>query len=271
MKSKSKAPSHVNEMDAFRMGPTEDVVCPSSMPVTIRERNGDDEDILSKLKDNKSTAAMHKFLAAIIVNPKLTFEDVAKMRVKDKYYLMFKSRIQSLGYEVNFDHTFTDGDEKTKTVNFDEDLSNYDWDFSKPLTEFPKENDNNFFKHRCTHYPDTLMDDTFEFELLSKKKCRMEYLNGLGESKSLKKDTGDLTINDKLIIRNFEVQLENGTWQKVERFSMFTAREMQEIRTKLDQMDKPFDLITEVINPLTGQSEQISLFLKESFFFPLTR
>jgi len=273
MKPSLKKASAARELDAFRMGPKENIVLPSGMPITIRERNGDDEDILSKLKDNKSTAAMHNFLAAIVVNPVLTPEDVAKLRIKDKYYIMFKSRIQSLGSDLTFSHTFTDGDTKTRTVQFDESLDNYDWDFSRPHEEFPfKPENDEYFKYRCTPYPkDTMDTDTFEFELVSKKKCRMEYLNGLGESKSLKKNAGDLTINDKLIIRNFEIQLDNGSWQKVEKFSMFSAREMQEIRSKLDKMDDPFDLLTELINPITGNSELVSLFLKEDFFFPLTR
>lgn len=273
MKPSSRKASGARDLDAFRMGPKEDIILPSGMPVTIRERNGDDEDILSKLRDNKSSAAMHKFLAAIIVNPVLTFEDIAKMRIKDKYYLMFKSRIQSLGDEITFNHTFTDGEDKSKLITLDENLSKYDWDFSRTFEEYPFKPDHpEYFKHRCTPYPKGKMDeDTFEFELLSKKKCRMEYLNGLGEAKSLKKDTGDLTINERLIIRNFEVQLDNGNWQKVERFSMFTAREMQQIRTELDRMDQSFDLVVEHVNPLTGQVELISLFLKEDFFFPLTR
>jgi len=273
MKPSTKKLSAARELDAFRMGPIEDIILPSGMPVKIRERNGDDEDILSKLKDNKSTSAIHNFLAAIIVDPKLTPEDISKLRVKDKYYLMFKSRIQSLGSSVTFSHTFTDGESKSKTISFDEDLDQYDWDFSKPLEEFPfKQGHKDYFQYRCTPYPkDTMDQDTFEFELSSKKKCRMEYLNGLGESKSLKKNTGDLSINDKLVIRNFEVQLENGSWQKVEKFSMFSAREMQQIRTKLEEMDSSFDLITELINPLTGGTELVSLLLKEDFFFPLTR
>ncbi len=257
----------------FRIGPKEIVYLPDGFVVTIRERNGEDEDILSKVKDNKDNTAINNFLASIIVDPKLTPQQIGEMKIKSKYYLLFRSRIQSLGSKVIFKHTFTGDEDKTKEAYFEEDLNNWDWDFSKPIEEFPlKPEDAGYFKYKCKPYPkDSKEKEVFELTLASGKKCRMKYLTGEGETKSLGKQMGELTINDKLRVREFELQMNSGNWEKIERFNMMTAKDMAEIRVKLEEMDNQFDLAVETVNPLTNQQEFISMFLKEDFFFPLTQ
>lgn len=265
--------SKVNESDMFRIGPTETVYLPDGFIVTIRERNGDDEDILSKVKDNKDNTAINNFLASIITEPKLTPKQIGEMKIKNKYYLLFRSRMQSLGAKVVFKHTFTGDEDKTKEAFFDEDLPNWDWDFSKPYIDFPFKPENpGYFKYKCKPYPDgTREQDMFESSTTSGKKYRMKYLTGDGETKTLKKQQNELSINDKLRVRDFQIQMSSGAWQTIERFNMLSSRDMAEIRTKLEEMDSPFDLMVETVNPLTGSQEFISMFLKEDFFFPLTQ
>lgn len=256
----------INEMDMFRMGPTITFMSPSGHEFTIRERNGEDEDILSKQKDTKDGSSINKFLSAIIVNPKLSDQDIQSLPSKDKYYILFKSRIQSLGDKVHLNYTFQ---KEQYPVPFEIDLNEYDWDFANP--NFPKEGDQDYFKYRCSPYPAEIRESPqFILELSSGKKIRMYYLTGVGEAKTLGKTEGDLTINDRLRIRGFEVQGNSGEWIKMERFNMFTSREMAEMRTKLFEKDTPFDLIAELTNPKTGAVEAISLFQTEDFFFPTT-
>lgn len=270
----------MNETAMFRMGPTEEVHLPSGFKVTIRERNGDDEDILSRVKDNKDGSALNNFLSAIITDPKMTGKQIAELKLKDKYYLLFRSRIQSLGSQMTFKHVFAGDEDKTKEVFFEEDLNQYDWDFSKPYSSFPFKpklelgngETDEYFKYRCTPYPDgSREEDGFEITLPSGVICRMKYLTGEGEQKSLKKSMNDLTINDKLRVRDFELKMDNGKWQRIERYNMLSAKDMMVIRTELDKRDEQFDMLVETVNPLTGQPEYISMFLKEEFFFPLTR
>ncbi len=256
----------INEMDMFQMGPTLTFHCPSGNEVTIRERNGEDEDILSKQRDTKDGSSINRFLSAIMVDPKLPEQSIQQLPSKDKYYILMKSRMQSLGNIVSLEYTFQ---KETVPVHFEINLMDYDWDFANP--NFPKEGDENYFKYRCTPYPKEINESPeFTLELSSGKKVRMHYLTGVGESKTLGKAEGDLSINDRLRIRGFQVQGNSGEWMTIERFNIFSSREMAEIRSRLFQMDTPFDLIAELTNPKTGVIEAISLFQTEDFFFPTT-
>jgi len=262
MQSKS-----INELDMFKSGPTETFITPSGQELTIRERNGDDEDILSRVRDNKDGTAVNKFVAAISVNPKLTELEVKQLPVRDKYYTVLKSRIQSLGNILTFPHIFEKGD-KTP-VSFDVDLSEYLWDFSNP--EFPKPGDANYFQYRCKPYPKEIATNPeFEFVLSSGKIVKMKYLTGVGESKALGKNYNDLTINDRFRLRDFKLKGNSGEWIPMENFKIFTARELTEMRVRVEEFDAPFEMLHDLTSPATGLTETISLIQLESFFFPMT-
>ena len=80
---------------------------PSNSPVvnevTIREQNGEDDDILSNPVDAKTFMNISKFIAGIVTDTDITAtrlltpEDVQKMPSLDRYAIMVNSRVFSLG------------------------------------------------------------------------------------------------------------------------------------------------------------------------------
>jgi hypothetical protein len=247
------------------------VFMPSGFTVEIREQNGEDDDILSKYGDAIDGSALHNFLAGIIVNNSLQpgtptqASDVLQWKVKDKYYLLLKSRMFSLGKDYYFKHTFQDGN----TVEFEEDLSMYDWDLSNPKNPLPKEGDKNYFKYRITPYINGLEKHRI-ITLSSNKKVRYEYLTGIGEKIMLGINETDLSKNDELRIRNLSLEV-NGSFQIIQQFKAFSTRDMAEIRRDMELNDTEFKLQVELKNPKNGVLEIQSLASLGSFFFPTIR
>ena len=85
---------------------------PSGYEVTIREQNGEDDDILSNLVDAKTFMNISKFIAGIVTDTDMTAtrlltpNDVQKMPSLDRYAIMINSRVFSLGEILDFRYTW---------------------------------------------------------------------------------------------------------------------------------------------------------------------
>ena len=247
-------------------GATKTIPMPGGFKITIREINGDDEDKLSKLSDSKDGSAMHKFLAGIIIgnsvtpDKKVTEEDIAGWRVRDKYYALYWAVRHSHGDKVTFRHIFEDGTE----CGFDEDLKKFDWDFTKGTP--PKLGEKGYDSKIIQPYPES---EFVTGTTSSGKEYRFRYLTGIDELNTLGKNPDELSINEKLRIRGFEAKGAGGTWLALQNFASFSARDMKEIRATLEKEDPEFNLNVQVTHPKTGRKEVASLFSNPDFFFPI--
>lgn len=243
------------------LGTTVEIKLPDGNTVTIREQTGEDEDTLSRLKDSRDGSAVNKFISGLIIDssyPSTTPEAVSKMKSRVRNYILLNSRRFSLGDEITYTHTFADATKQ----DFDDDLADYLWDYEGK--DFPLPGEDGFDPKYCMPYPD---DSThFEFEISSGKKCKMRYLTGEAEMQSLGFKES-VSINSRLIVREFELENE-GAWTKIERFNMFSSREMSEVRKVLKSQDPEWELLTTVTHPVSGLTEEVSLFVVEDFFFP---
>lgn len=235
-----------------------DVKLPSGKLVRIRETNGNDDDILSQVSENKTLMAPLNFLAGIIVSEEIKPEDLKKWKIRDKYYLILKSRIFSLGSEMRFNHTFADG----LSVELVEDLARFDWDLTQG---------NPPAKGEKGYKPEVIQpyiggDSPGEFTLNSGKVVKYDFLTVEGEMANMGRTEDDMSINDRLRLRNFKLKVD-GVFQPIEVFGMFTARDMREIRTHLDKNDPEFSLLVEA--KANGKLEYVSLFQIPDFFFPV--
>lgn len=235
-------------------------VAPDGTTITIRERNGEDEDILSRSKNSQDGSAFTKFLQRIIVDRDgqgpLSHAQLMSMKVRVKYFILLKSRIQSLGSEMIFKHRFQSGEE----IEFTEDLSKFDFDYeNQELHEIEK--------HHAAPFLNT--GDSFDFTISSGRECRLSYLTSSVEIEQLQRDQEQATLNDNLRVRKFRVKDKEGAWIPVNNFASLTSRELREIRKELIKNDPDFILQTEVKNPKNNTVEEVSLFLYTDFFFPL--
>jgi hypothetical protein len=239
----------------------------SGRKITLRESNGEDEGILSAQSEAESGRNIPGYLSRVIVdetgwkNP-YTAADIMLWHLNDKYQAMVASRIHSLGAEMKFKWEF----EENKNVFhiMSEDVSKFNWDFSKGNP--PKEGEEGYEVERIKPYP-LGMQTVVELMLTSKKQVRYTILNTLGEKKALEKSKDSINRNDTMVVRNLEWLNEQNIWQVVENFSIFSSREMKEIRADIEKNDPAYYMRVEITSP-KGATSYVPVIHFADFFFP---
>lgn len=250
---------------------TLEVVLPHKLTVTIRETNGEDDDIISKVKDNRDNTAVCKFLAGIITDRVYTADEIALWPIASKYYLLLKSRIFSLGNILKFKYDFESNQEgEIETFEYTEDLSKYDTDLKALFALTPEEYDKAVaalspIQIKPYKYGSKL---THEKVLTSGKAIRLNLLDSGGELLSMTQAEGDMSVNDKLRQRGLEVKVEEG-WAKVSNFKPFSTREMLEIRAFAEEVEVNFNMPMVIHHPTDKEkSRTVPLIGLTDFFFP---
>jgi len=237
---------------------------PSGFDVTIREQNGEDDEIISKMKNSTDGSAVNKFLANIITShngTKVTHEGIILWKNKDKYYTLLKSRIFSLGGTITYKHQCVNL-ECQKESTFEENLNLYDRDFSKPLEESEID-----FQYQVTPYVNGEKLEE-ELTLSSGKKIKYKYLNGESEKQLLAANKDEISKNTELLVRGIQWFHEE-KWQLLLNFRSLSSKDMREIRENIKKFDLPFDAVSEVKCPFCQNRDKISLMAQADFFFPL--
>src|SRR5690606_37490838 len=212
--------------------------------------------------NSQNLSNIHNFIARIIVSEDLTADQIKSWRIRDKYYVLFEAIRLTYGDTLTFDHTFMDKSTHTQ----EQDLTELTWDFTRPISEYPKKGDKGYNPERVKPYPDT--NTKVEFKLTSGKIVGFEYLTGDLEDIALLADPNDRQINDELRNRNFYI-LQGENPFKPTNFAMFKATEMREIRKKLIEHDQEWMAMITVEHPKNHlKNEMICLFKLRDFLFP---
>lgn len=240
-------------------------ISPSGHSFTIREQNGEDENILSNPVDIKTLMNLTKFISAIVVNTdfttsgRLTVQDTLELPLLDKYCILIQSRIFSLGEDLDITYDWP----KTGKVEYVENLSNYIFsDYSTPPTESELDSK----PHAVPYYVMGKQLKDIDITLASGKKVRFDILNGNGEQYIINLPEAKQTRNNELIARNLRLEV-NGVFEKVSNFSSFSVREMAELRKIVKSLDPVFDGLTELENPDTGEVVMYPVMVSPTFFF----
>lgn len=262
-------------------GKTSTYTSPSSREITIRETNGDDDEILSDISTSMTGENINNFLANIVMvdsslgDRKPEVLDILKWPVNDKYYTLLKHRILSFGDLLKF--TKTCQNEKCPTYDVEQDLKEFDSDLSKNRKDTEDTSKGGESKSIQSGRP---IEDLFrirpyklglnpfvEFITSSGKTLRFKILTGELERKQLDMPGGKTNKNTKLIIRELEVQ-NKGNWELVTHFNAFSSRETSEIRSKVLEFDTTFDPQVLTTCPSCGQKYSDSLLSIPAFYFP---
>jgi hypothetical protein len=248
------------------------LLLPSGNMVTIREQNGNDDDVISSFGNEAQDATViNRFIAGLIIKntfpfaktrEKMSEKEILKVKLKDKYFILLASRIFSLGPVVLFEWDWKDG--SGLKVPYEEDLSLYLWNYQE---EFPEPGQPDYFEKRMTPYFGFDEDGRREITLQDGRKVRYKAMDGESENYILGLPVEQRTVNAALKARRLEV-FEGSSWQLVVNFSGFNPRLMSEIRKDVNTYDEQFDGITEIENPKTGQPLNLSLLAIPDFFFP---
>ena len=241
---------------------TLDVVAPDGITYTLREQNGNDDDVLSTLGDARNNTSLDKFLSGVIVGPKkLSWEEIHKtMGSATKYYLVMRSRIFTHGSIVTFKHKFEDG----TIQEFEEDLTIFDRDLSKEPKEDEVENPE---IDRIQRYPEIPFRLT-QALVIGEKKIRYQLMTSEVEAVTMGIPRENISKNDELRARKL-TQLIDTRELVIQNFRDFSASDMKAIWAHIRENDINFSLVTKVQTKDKKSTEYTSLLTVPEFFFPL--
>lgn len=243
---------------------------PSGYNVTIREQNGNDDDIISNQATGKDLTNLSILISSLVIdtdlpiakNGKLSIQAVRSMLLRDKYFILFASRIHTAGNIINFSYDWGEG--KGGVVNYTDDLNNFIWDYNKSL---PEQGTPEYYKYRILPYDHELAYKKQEYTLASGKNIRFNLLDGDSELYLLNLPLDQMTKNRELRARNLEEKV-NGVWTKVENFVFYTKRDMVELNKFVSKVDPSFNSITELENPTTSEIVYFPIISAPDFFYP---
>lgn len=244
---------------------TFEFTAPSANIFTIREQNGEDEDILSNPREMKTLLHLSRYISAIVVSTtftrtgKLTLADALALPLLDRYCILLQSRIFSLGETLEFEYQWS----PNHTVSYEEDLTKY---LFSSYDSTPSEEELNSKPNAIPFYLDPSIIEGKEFTLASGKRVWWQAANGNTEQTILKLSEDKRTRNAELVARNLKLEVD-GKFESVKNFTLFSVRDMAEIRKLVATYDPTFAGMTDLENPDTGEIIQYPILAAPSFFF----
>ena len=248
---------------------TFEFTAPSGFNYTIREQNGEDEEILSNRADARNLMNITKFIASIVVSTNFTesghllVNDVLSLPLLDRYAILFQSRIFSLGETVTFEYDWG----KNNKVTYEQDLREFLFD---DYSQVPTEEELEAKPDAIPYYPTSLYNNGSakdnELKLSSGKVVLWDYLDGNGEAFILNLPENKATRNSDLLARNLRL-IVDGKPEKVTNFKLFSVKDMAEMRKGIISQDPTFEGFTEIENPSTGERTKYPILASPTFFF----
>lgn len=251
-------------------GTVKTFITPSGFSVTIREQNGEDDDVLSKPKDTVDGTSVVKFVAGIVIdtdltpNGKITLDVARALKPCDKYFIMIASRIFSIGQFIKFSYQW-EGD--SEPIEYTEDLGLYIWDYGNKELKFPVIGDEDYFQFRIApHLHGKSM--TREVTLSSQKVIRYKFMNGGGEKYLMGLGEDGYSVNAEIFARSLELKI-GEKFVIVQSFKVFSTTDMREMRNDISDNDPEVVLISELGHPKDPKKLiNYPIIASNDFFFP---
>lgn len=239
---------------------------PTGSKYTIREQNGNDDDIISNSVEAENLMNISRFISAIVVEtdvmgtPRvITAEEAHNLPSLDRYCILLQSRIFSYEKELEFTEDWGDKGE----IEYTQDLTKYLFDYSKD----PTEEELNEKPFAIPYYPNGKNIKDLEIVTKSGKEMLIDIFTGAGEAQVINLPLDKATKNATIIARNLRL-LVNGKYEKVTNFKLFSTRDMREIRKFINENDPVFEGYTELKHPSTNEVRRRYLLSLDSFFYP---
>jgi hypothetical protein len=236
---------------------------PSGKIFELREQNGEDDDLLSKmgLNNGKEIIIINQFLAGVILSidgaKPVTPEMVKHLLLRDKYAAFIHSRIFSLGDKLRFEYSF---DSTKPPAEYEEDLTQYIWDYSK---EFPANDSELYNPQRIRPYNN--QEGLIEV-ITDHNTYRLDYIDGNGEDYLFKLEVH--VINAELTARNLKVKTQEDKFELVKNYKEISSRELAYIRKAVKELDPVPQVNISIEHPTTGEAIEMPLLAIRDFSFP---
>lgn len=244
-------------------------VAPSGYEYTIREENGEDEEILSNTADVRGLMNITKFIASIVTatnftkSGKLTIQDALEVPMLDRQLILIKNRIFSLGKDVPFTYQWPNSNK----VAYEQDLNELIYD---DYTVEPSEEEVEVKEGALPLYPNRELLTEHHFKdipiiLSSGKELLFDILNGEAEKLSVKL-MDQSNRNTDFYLRNLRLKVDD-KYIVVQNFKKFSIKEMAELRAYITELDPVWPGTTKIENPSTGETLDYPIMASPRFFF----
>lgn len=245
---------------------------PSGYEYTIREQNGADDDILSNPSEAAQLKNIARFVAGIVVKTdftksgKLTTDEAyTQVPLLDIYCILFKSRIHSLGKEIDFEYDW--GKQAGGKIGYTQDLTEFLHDYSPDLSAEEMEEALREKPDAIPFYPNGAYVKDIEVQTSTGKTLIFDINTLKTEAYKLNLPVEKRTKNQELIARKLRLRTETSD-DVVKDFRSFTPKEMQEIRSKLNLLDPVFDGEMKIQNPNDPSLEvTVNVMALKDFFY----
>lgn len=250
---------------------TKKFIGPSGYNYTIREENGEDEEVLSNPHDAQNLMNITNFISRIVVSTdfteskKLTPQDALNLPLRDRYAILIHSRIFSIGESLDFAYTWPLESEPTY--------------YAQDLRELIFDDYTNISKEALDNKPEAIKPyqdldllhkinfRDYEVTLSTGKEIKFNFMDGNAEAWSLSLPTDKQTKNAELLARGLKLKV-NGNWDLVQQFSLFSIKEMSEMRSIVHKLDPIWQGTVEIVNPNTNEKTYYPVLGAPHFFFP---
>lgn len=240
---------------------------PSGYEVTIREQNGEDDDILSNQANAMELKNIAAFIASIVTDTDITAtrlltpEQAHQLPSLDKYAILFNSRIFSLGEILEFEYNWGTK-EKPRELEYEIDLR--EMIFNYGVT--PTEEEMNEKPNAIPFYPLGKQTKDIEIKTTSGKELLFDLQTGEGEAYLLNLPLEEKTKNKELIARNLRLKV-NDKYEVVKNFRIFSVNDMTEIRSAVRGYDPVFQGMMPIAHPDGKDEVNIPVMAVSSFFY----
>ena len=238
--------------------------CPLGNIFTIREQNGDDDDILSNPTTQKGLMNLSHFISAIVLdmdgNGKITVDQALNLPANTRWAIILNSRIFSIDPMLEF--TYDWGRELGGVVAYEQDLRDLLYNYEN----LPTEKD---IESKPDAIPYYTVKTSTDLEILTKsgKSLLFDLASGSSEAYVVGLEPERQTKNQELVSRNLRLKV-GEKYEKVENFKMFSVKDMAEIRRAVFAADPPFTGEVEIQNPnYPNLKTKVNIFGVENFFF----
>lgn len=245
---------------------------PSGYEVTIREQNGEDDDVLSNATQARTLRNLSNFISSLVVDTDMTAtrmlspDDAHKLPALDRYVIMLNSRIFSLGEVMEFGYKWPSKlpDGPSTEVEYEVNLKDeflFDYGVVPTMEEMEAK------PNAVPFYPHGKRTTNIEFTTRSGKELCFDLLSAEGESYLINLPESEATKNQELVARNLRLKVD-GNYEVVKNFRMFSPQDMMDIRSAVKGADPLFHGTTEIVNPETHERAFVPVIALDSFFYP---
>lgn len=265
------------ELTVFN-GSNLEFILPSGATAIISEHSAVHDDILTKGSTTRADYStlvknLNNYIVSLLQNnpynpeskKKITLDEVKKLRLNDKYYIVFKSRLHSIGSELDIEHIFN-GDEDKVKHEFEINLEEYDRDLSLSHEELAQLRDE---EELCIErYKEGYEKTFFEVQLSSGKTVQLNYHTAEGELYVLEKmKRNEIVASTEILARRPKIK-QDDEYLEIKNLNVFSKKDTIELKKAIKDNDLQWPFSIGLVDPATEKTEYLPLITVKDFFFP---